>query len=56
MFAIASPLGVEVSTATSSANSAQCSLVALAISLEKSSIERESRSSFATTRAEPRPP
>jgi hypothetical protein len=29
MFAIASPLGVDVSTATSSATSAQCSLVAL---------------------------
>jgi hypothetical protein len=49
--AIASPAGVDVSTAQSKATSAQLSFCAVAISAEKSSIERESRSSFATTSA-----
>src|SRR4051794_17882936 len=52
MLAIASPVGVEVSTAQSSATSAQLCFCAVPISAVKSIIERESRSSFATTSAE----
>ena len=50
-FAIASPAGVVVSTAQSSATSAQPCFCAVAISVVKSIIERESRSSFAATSA-----
>jgi hypothetical protein len=47
--AIASPAGVVVSTAQSSATSAQPCFCALAMRPAKSTIERESRSSFAAT-------
>jgi hypothetical protein len=53
--AIASPAGVEVSTAQSSATSAQFCFCATCITFAKSSIERESRSSFATTSADASP-
>ena len=49
MFAIASPLAVDVSTWTSNAITPQPCRCAFAISPAKSSCERESRSSFATT-------
>jgi hypothetical protein len=49
--AIASPAGAEVSTAQSSATSARLCFCAVAINPVKWIIERESRSSFATTSA-----
>jgi hypothetical protein len=55
MFAIASPLAVDVSTWTFKAITPLPCRSAFAISPAKSSSERESRSSFATTSASASP-